>query len=282
MKSKPVQPGRLDPEKIRYIVVHCTATPEGRDVTVGDVDACHRARGFASIGYHYLIRLDGTIERGRLEDRIGAHCLGKNDCSIGVCYVGGVARDGCTPCDTRTAAQRAALVNLITALRRRYPRAEVRGHRDFAAKACPSFDATAEYRALGVMVLAGVALTSCSTHRDTSTVSTADIVTTRRAEVDLEALRRMSDSLVARMYKPKIEVDTTVRFVADSIVLSRAEHRVSATTAAARAVDTATISADVSLQAKTETTPPGSSLLSAVGTLAIAGLVCLILRKIMR
>jgi len=282
MKKKSPQPGRLDPGKVRYIVVHCTATPRGRDVTVAEVDAWHRARGFASIGYHYLVRIDGTIEKGRAEDRIGAHCLGKNACSIGVCYVGGVECDGRTPCDTRTPAQRTALVKLLTDLRRRYPKAEICGHRDFAAKACPSFDATAEYRALGLVVFAGVVLTACSARREASSVSTADIAATRHAQVDLEALRAYSDSLVVRMYRPQVEVDTAARFVADSVVLTRVEQRALATTATVEVADTAVVRADVATETKTAATAPGSGTLSAVGTLAIAVIVCLILRKIMR
>lgn len=132
--------------KITEIIVHCTATPRGRDVSVSEVDAWHRARGFRCVGYHYLVRLDGTVERGRSEEETGAHCLGHNSRSIGVCYAGGVEADGRTPADTRTEAQRAALKRLIGELRRRYPGASVHGHREFAAKACPCFDAGKEYR----------------------------------------------------------------------------------------------------------------------------------------
>lgn len=132
--------------KITEIIVHCTATPRGRDVSVSEVDAWHRARGFRCVGYHYLVRLDGTVERGRPEEETGAHCLGHNSRSIGVCYAGGVEADGRTPADTRTEAQRAALKRLIGELRRRYPGASVHGHREFAAKACPCFDAGKEYR----------------------------------------------------------------------------------------------------------------------------------------
>lgn len=132
--------------KITEIIVHCTATPRGRDVSVSEVDAWHRARGFRCVGYHYLVRLDGTVERGRSEEETGAHCLGHNSRSIGVCYAGGVEADGRTPADTRTGAQRAALKRLIGELRRRYPGASVHGHREFAAKACPCFDAGKEYR----------------------------------------------------------------------------------------------------------------------------------------
>lgn len=130
--------------KIDKIIVHCTATPEGRDVTVEEITRWHRARGFRTIGYHYLVRLDGTICPGRPENEIGAHCKGKNARSVGICYAGGLASDGKTPKDTRTPAQRASLRRLVAELRLRYPRATVYGHREFAAKACPCFDVATE------------------------------------------------------------------------------------------------------------------------------------------
>lgn len=129
---------------IDEIIVHCTATPEGRAVTVADIDRWHRARGFRRIGYHYVLYLDGSIHRGRPEYMVGAHCTGHNTRSIGVCYVGGCDRS-MRPKDTRTPAQKAALLRLLRELRTRYPGASIHGHRDYAAKACPSFDATHEY-----------------------------------------------------------------------------------------------------------------------------------------
>lgn len=133
--------------KIDEIIIHCSATPEGRDIKASDIDRYHRQRGFASIGYHYVILIDGTIEKGRAEDETGAHCTGHNRYSIGVCYVGGTDASG-KPADTRTEAQRKALSTLLKDLKRRFPLAEIHSHRDFAAKACPSFDATSEYRDL--------------------------------------------------------------------------------------------------------------------------------------
>lgn len=130
---------------INEIIVHCSATPEGRPTTVGDIRSWHKQRGFKDIGYHYVVYLDGSIHAGRPERAIGAHCTGHNRNSIGVCYIGGVAKDCKTPKDTRTEAQKRALVLLLKELKRRYPRAKIYGHRDFAAKACPSFDARKEY-----------------------------------------------------------------------------------------------------------------------------------------
>ena len=131
---------------INLIVVHCTATREGQEVTVKEIDSWHRARGFAGIGYHYVVHLDGQVECGRDVDKAGAHTRGYNAHSIGISYVGGVEKDGKTPKDTRTEAQKKALTGLLKELRRMYPGAAIRGHRDFANKACPSFDATMEYK----------------------------------------------------------------------------------------------------------------------------------------
>lgn len=132
--------------KINEIIVHCAATPEGKNFKAADIDRWHRERKMKCIGYHYVVDLDGTVEPGRPESEIGAHCLGHNQNSIGVCYVGGLATDSKTPKDTRTAAQKEALLALLKKLRAKYPKASIHGHRDFAAKACPSFDATAEYK----------------------------------------------------------------------------------------------------------------------------------------
>lgn len=131
---------------IDEIIVHCTATREGQDVTTSQIDAWHRQRGFRCIGYHWVIYRDGSVHAGRNVDEVGAHCTNHNAHSIGVCYVGGLASDAKTPKDTRTLAQKAALLDLIRRLKRIYPKAVVYGHRDYANKACPSFDATTEYK----------------------------------------------------------------------------------------------------------------------------------------
>lgn len=125
---------------ITKIIVHCSATPEGRDYTVADIDRWHKQRGWQGIGYHYVVYRDGSVHPGRPVEQIGAHTSGHNANSIGVCYIGGVAADGKTPKDTRTPAQRAALRDLVELLRAEYPNATIHGHREFANKACPSFN----------------------------------------------------------------------------------------------------------------------------------------------
>lgn len=128
---------------IKEIIIHCTATEEGKNFTVADIDEWHRNRGWRCIGYHYVIYLDGTIAYGRKPTEIGAHCKGHNANSIGICYVGGL-RNG-KPADTRTPQQKEALLRLLSNLKTIYPNAKIYGHRDFAPKACPCFDARAEY-----------------------------------------------------------------------------------------------------------------------------------------
>ena len=139
--------------KINEIIVHCAATREGRDFTVEDITRWHKARGFATIGYHYVIYRDGSIHEGRPLEQVGAHCVGHNKHSIGICYIGGCASDGKTPKDTRTPEQKEALLALLRRLKARFPNATIHGHRDFAAKACPSYDAFREYRQLALAIM---------------------------------------------------------------------------------------------------------------------------------
>ena len=138
----------MNTRKIKEIIVHCSATPEGKDYSVDTIRKWHLQRGFSDIGYHYIIYRDGSIHTGRNESVIGAHCKGHNSNSIGVCYIGGVAADGKTPKDTRTSEQRQSLLKLLKELKAKYPKASIHGHRDFANKACPSFDATKEYSSI--------------------------------------------------------------------------------------------------------------------------------------
>ena len=133
---------------IRELIVHCSATPEGKDYSVDTIRQWHLQRGFSDIGYHYVIYRDGSIHIGRDESIIGAHCTGHNTNSIGVCYIGGCASDGKTPKDTRTTEQKQSLVKLLKELKTKYPQASIHGHRDFSSKACPSFDATKEYSSI--------------------------------------------------------------------------------------------------------------------------------------
>ena len=138
----------VNKRNIKEIIVHCSATPEGKDFTVADIKRWHLARGFSDIGYHYVIYRDGSIHTGRDESIIGAHCTGHNTNSIGVCYIGGCVSNGKTPKDTRTTQQKQSLVKLLKELKTKYPQASIHSHRDFANKACPSFDATKEYSSL--------------------------------------------------------------------------------------------------------------------------------------
>lgn len=131
--------------KIKEIIVHCSATPESRDVRAADIRRWHvRDRGFSDIGYHFVVGIDGRVETGRPLHRSGAHCLGRNRHSVGVCYVGGLNRHFKST-DTRTPQQHDALKLLIGTLKQAFPQAEVYGHRDFARKDCPCFNAREEY-----------------------------------------------------------------------------------------------------------------------------------------
>ena len=130
---------------MKKIIIHCSATPEGREHTVKDIDTWHRQRGFAQIGYHYVINLKGEILQGRPLTLAGAHTVGHNTDSIGICYIGGMSKDMKLPKDTRTYEQKEALMRLLRELKKQYPKAQIFGHRDFANKACPSFDAKKEY-----------------------------------------------------------------------------------------------------------------------------------------
>lgn len=138
--------------EITEIIIHCSATPEGKDFTAADIDRWHKERGFKKIGYHYVIKLDGTIELGRPIDEVGAHCSGHNQGSVGVCYIGGIGTSlGPTlpegrvgPLDTRTPKQKESMRLLIGVLLRMFPKATLHGHNEFAKKACPCFDVKSE------------------------------------------------------------------------------------------------------------------------------------------
>lgn len=140
--------------RIDEIIIHCTASPEGQAKTVEDIRRQHKAKGWSDIGYQYVVYLDGTVHIGRDVDIAGAHAEGHNANSIGVVYVGGlenrpgVAYNRLKAKDTRTDAQKAALISLLMDLRKLYPYARIIGHRDVDThgKECPSFNAKFTYR----------------------------------------------------------------------------------------------------------------------------------------
>lgn len=143
---------------INEIIVHCTATPEGRAVTVAEIDSWHKARGWSGIGYHRVVGLKGERWAGRPIEAIGAHCEGHNTGTIGVVYVGGLTADGRNAKDTRTETQKIALREELLDLQRRFPAiVRISGHNQYAAKACPCFDAKAEYQYLLAGLPGGVA-----------------------------------------------------------------------------------------------------------------------------
>ena len=126
---------------ITLIVIHCSAVRPDQMSSVAQIDTWHHDRGYKfGVGYHYVIRRDGTIEAGRPEWMVGAHCVNHNKYSIGVCYEGGLDARG-QPADTRTAEQKATLRQLLTDLHRRYPRAVIVGHHDLnPQKDCPCIE----------------------------------------------------------------------------------------------------------------------------------------------
>jgi len=129
-------------EKTDFIAIHCSATA-GQNFGAADIDKWHRKNGWACIGYHYVIRRDGTVEEGREESVIGAHVADWNSVSLGICMVGGVDADDHTKAKNNfTKEQFASLKQLLVDLKVRYPKAKIQGHRDFpnVRKACPSFD----------------------------------------------------------------------------------------------------------------------------------------------
>ncbi len=114
---------------IDEIIVHCTATPEGKDYSVDTIRSWHLGQGWKDIGYHYVVYRDGSVHPGRPETQVGSHVAGHNAHTLGIVYVGGVAADGKTPKDTRTAAQKASLIDLVKALAAKYPAIKkVTGH----------------------------------------------------------------------------------------------------------------------------------------------------------
>ena len=132
-----------DRSKTDYIAIHCSATSEKQNFGAADIDKWHRSKGWACIGYHYVIKRDGTLEVGRKESQVGAHVADWNSVSLGICLIGGIDADDPTKAeDNYTDAQWVTLKKLLKELKVRYPKAKIQGHRDFpkVAKACPCFD----------------------------------------------------------------------------------------------------------------------------------------------
>lgn len=130
--------------RIDLVVIHCAATPPDMDIGADTIDKWHRERGWAGIGYHFVVRRSGVVENGRPVQTAGAHAAGHNASSIGICLVGGVRRDAMTGKlvaePNYTGPQWEALRRLVEQLMRSYPNAKVVGHRDLdQRKECPSF-----------------------------------------------------------------------------------------------------------------------------------------------
>lgn len=138
---------------VKLLVVHCSATPASRDIGAAEIRAMHKAKGWRDIGYHYVIRRDGTVEKGRADNVMGAHVTGHNDGSLGICMVGGVRPDLKAEINF-TPAQFAALRELLTKLQGKFPGSRICGHRDLSpdrngddvitpgewVKECPTFN----------------------------------------------------------------------------------------------------------------------------------------------
>lgn len=121
------------------IFVHCSATKASMDIGVREIRQWHKEQGWLDVGYHFVIRRDGTVEAGREQSAVGSHVKGHNSNSVGVCLVGGIDAAG-KPEANFTPEQMNALRSLLTSLRNHYQGARIRAHHDVAPKACPSFN----------------------------------------------------------------------------------------------------------------------------------------------
>jgi len=149
----------LNMRYIKRIVIHTSASTFGDDIGAKEIDKMHRKKGWNGIGYHYVIRLDGSVELGRAIEEPGAHVKGYNTTSIGICYIGGLCNHG-EPYDTRTDAQKSTMKKMVANLKALFPKAEVLGHRDLSPdknndgkitsnewlKQCPCFDVKKELK----------------------------------------------------------------------------------------------------------------------------------------
>ncbi len=129
-------------EDIDLIVIHMSETPPEMDIGVKTIKVWHKKRGFNDVGYHFVVRKNGSVELGRALTTVGAHTKGKNRNSIGICYVGGWNGE-----DDRTCEQKESITAILMYLRVILPntRLVVKGHNDFSDKTCPNFDASKEY-----------------------------------------------------------------------------------------------------------------------------------------
>jgi N-acetyl-anhydromuramyl-L-alanine amidase AmpD len=129
---------------VKFLTIHCAATPEGRHVTTAQICEWDRAK-FGQTSYHWVVELDGLTHQTLKDDQKGAHVGGHNTGNIGICYIGGMDAKMKAPKDTRTDAQKKSLLTLIRTYKERYPGIIIRGHRDWPGvkKACPSFDVKA-------------------------------------------------------------------------------------------------------------------------------------------
>lgn len=201
--------------EINSIVIHCSATRAGVDFTAADIDRWHRERGMNEIGYHYVIRLDGTVEKGRSLEIVGAHCAGYNRNSVGVCYIGGLDTAG-NPADTRTPAQEKVMRKLVDQLMKEYPINKVFGHREVAAKACPCFDVQAWMRQGGsllLMVGMVIILLSCSSKKELMRKSEAVDSLSANYETEKMKANFLSDTNSTDQMEERMEQTVTTTMV---------------------------------------------------------------------
>ena len=142
--------------RINKIILHCSATQEGKNVKTETIRKWHLRKGWRDIGYHFVVLLDGTVEEGRPMEMTGAHTKGQNYGSIGICYIGGVEKERgengkWIAKDTRTEAQKDSLHDLLLRLKDDYPKAVIHGHNEFSSKACPCFNAYEEYKEISCL-----------------------------------------------------------------------------------------------------------------------------------
>ena len=133
----------MSADSVKFLVLHCSATRCNQGYSVEQLRRDHKARGFRDIGYHFYVRRDGTMTQHRKLLEVGAHCRPYNRCSIGICYEGGLDEQG-RPKNTLTIDQYLRIKDLLTILRRLFPKAKVAGHRDLPGttpKECPCLDA---------------------------------------------------------------------------------------------------------------------------------------------